>query len=376
METIKAKYKSTCPHCNGAVKKGDEMAKAPVVLKGKRKSGQMFVHYPACYNEVLLGAESQGDPAHLDHQPAPKPAAGSSKASLIEALLEGDGLTAEETRAVVVEELERLAPRRIEIVALDGSTKPLTDTTHEQFETVLELAQARQNIFLVGPSGSGKTTLARQVAEALDLPFSANSCSAGMSEAQVTGWLIPKGSSGAFEYIPAEFVERYENGGVHLIDEIDNGDANMLTFLNTALSNDFFSIPQRYEDTVVKRHKDFVCISAGNTFGHGANRLYVGRNQLDTATLDRFKVGTIEMDYSKKIEDALVNPAILEWGLKVRKIVEDAQLRRLVSTRVLKDLTFMSSMFPGSDRWSTKDGWRSVVTADWSIDEKEKVSHV
>jgi hypothetical protein len=40
----------------------------------------------------------------------------------------------------------------------------------------------------------------------------------------------------------------------------------------------------------------FVCIAAANTFGTGADRQYVGRNQLDESTLDRFRIGQIELD--------------------------------------------------------------------------------
>ena len=87
---------------------------------------------------------------------------------------------------------------------------------------------------------------------------------------------------------------------------------------------------------VVPRAENSVIIGAMNTFGHGADRLYVGRNQLDAATLDRFVGATVEMDYDKDLECKLcpeknIRDAIWEIRSKARK----HSLRRVVSTRSL-----------------------------------------
>ena len=44
-------------------------------------------------------------------------------------------------------------------------------------------------------------------------------------------------------------------------------------------------------------------ISAGNTTGHGATADYVGRQQLDLSTLDRFL--SIKIDYDTNIDFAV-----------------------------------------------------------------------
>jgi len=62
---------------------------------------------------------------------------------------------------------------------------------HPAFQEVLELAQAREHIFLPGPAGCGKSHLAEQVAQALGLKFGFISCSAGMSESQLLGRMVP-----------------------------------------------------------------------------------------------------------------------------------------------------------------------------------------
>ena len=84
--------------------------------------------------------------------------------------------------------------------------------------------------------------------------------------------------------VSTEFRKAYENGGLFLFDEIDASMPGAILAFNAALANNFMDFP----DKKVPRHKDFYCIAAANTFGSGADRQYVGRNQLDAASLDRF----------------------------------------------------------------------------------------
>src|SRR4051812_32550702 len=51
---------------------------------------------------------------------------------------------------------------------------------------------------------------------------------------------------------------------------------------------------------MAKRHADAIFVVSGNTFGTGADAVYVGRTQLDAATLNRFV--TIEWDYDEGFE--------------------------------------------------------------------------
>ena len=91
--------------------------------------------------------------------------------------------------------------------------------------------------------------------------------------------------------LPWELLHDPSNGGVFLFDEIDAADANVLLVVNSALANGRMSVPSRHDQPVAKKHSEFVCIAAANTFGRGADRVYVGRNELDEATLDRFRIG-------------------------------------------------------------------------------------
>ena len=286
----------------------------------------------------------------------------------------GGAVDPEKLRGMVDEEVERAiseqAPKVVHIKGL-GDTKEVTGVVPREFERLLVLGSQRVNTLMVGPSGCGKTHVAGLVAEGLGLRFGHISVSAGMSEAQLTGWLLPTGDGGRFEYKAAPFVDFYENGGVYLIDEIDSGDANTLTFINAALANHSLAIPNRTDGHVVTRHPDFVCMAAANTYGHGADRVYVGRNQLDAATLDRFKAGTVTMGYDKNVEKALVTSEVLTWGHSMRKAVEKCKLRRIVSMRFLRDLSMLAEAAP--KLYGSEKNWFAQLTDGWSPDEIKRV---
>ena len=244
------------------------------------------------------------------------------------------------------------------------------DVLPECFDHVFKLASIRQNVLLTGPSGSGKTWLAAKIAEALDLPFGSLSCTAGVTESQLTGWLLPVGDSGRFAYVPSPFVTAYENGGVYLLDEIDASDENLLVLINAALANGHFTLPQRFENPTVKRHPDFVCIAAANTLGLGESMVYTGRNVLDGATLDRFRAGVVEVDYSEEVESRLVDPEVLLWGRTIRRVIREHGFNRIMSTRVMLDFTKQKQELGyGPEKWNES------YFADWTEDEFQAVNH-
>lgn len=283
----------------------------------------------------------------------------------IEKLVERVQKTADEEVAKAAENYKLV---KHEIHFTDDEPVEIDGVLPECFDHLMQLAKARKNIMMVGPSGAGKTHNAAVIAKALELDFATQSCSAGMSESALSGWLIPIEEGGTFTYAPSEFVKIYENGGVFLFDEIDAADPNVLIFMNQALANDGFHLPQRYENPKVKKHKDFVAVAAANTYGIGADAMYTARNQLDAATLDRFRVGIVDVDYSAAVEEKLVDENVLAWGREVRKVIADKSLRRVMSTRLMIDATDMKR----------KCGWsleqiESSYFSDWSPEERKIV---
>lgn len=160
---------------------------------------------------------------------------------------------------------------------------------HFMFPLILATCAARVPVYLVGAAGSGKSHLAQSIATALGVPFYSLSCCRTMSVSWLTGYQTATG-----EYIRSGFRDAYDSegdGGLMLLDEMDAANANVSVVCNGGLANGHMAFPDRQ----VKRHPDFIPIAAANTIGLGADRQYVGRNQLDAATLDRFAF--VEMPY-------------------------------------------------------------------------------
>lgn len=230
-----------------------------------------------------------------------------------------------------VRALEGSKPKVINI--LDRPTVKVSDRTHEAFEDVLMCTLAGNDgglwPLLVGPAGTGKSTIAEHVAAALSVDFYAFSCGPTKTETALVGYMNANGI-----YVGTDFRQAYEHGGLIVLDELDASHPGVITSLNNALANRVLMFP----DGMVKRHADFYCIGTANTFGTGATRQYVGRNQLDSATLDRF--GTAEINYDENLENALAlailpngGTEIVDYVHKVRQNIVDNGVLAIAGTR-------------------------------------------
>lgn len=223
----------------------------------------------------------------------------------------------------------------IDIREADGTElRTLEGAQHKALPDVLAALGAGVHVYLVGPAGTGKTHLAGQAAEALGRAFYI--CGAMLTKHEVTGYQDANG-----RYVSTAAREAYENGGILLWDEVDSSMPAALVAVNAMLANDRYTFP----DKTVERHPDFVCIAAGNTYGKGADREYVGRMQLDAATLDRFAF--VEVDYDLGLERTIARAEFkahggtdtgvieqwLEKVIKVRDAIAEANVRHVVSPR-------------------------------------------
>lgn len=169
------------------------------------------------------------------------------------------------------------------------------------------------------------TTIVSNVAKILDMGFASQSVSAQSTTFDFFGYKNAKG-----DYVSTLFREKYENGGVFLLDEFDAGNPNVLAALNQATANDEAPFP----DKMVERHKDFIIIMAGNTF-NGGTIDYVGRNKIDAATLDRFAY--LYIGYDEDLERAISTNE--SWCNKVQEYRENA-LRKKVRVIISPRATF------------------------------------
>ena len=311
--------------------------------------------------------------ARIPSTPAPMPpdAAAQELLRIVQSLA-GASVNVEQVRQIaddaVTAALAKQEPqmREVKIVVTPAATVKLEEHTHPVFAEVLQAIGAGLNVLLVGPAGCGKTHLAAQVSKALTREFGTLHCTAGASEAQLVGWLLPVGEANKFEYVPSQFVRLYEKGNsLFLLDELDAADPNMLLVINGALANGSLHVPTRYTAPDVPRGQNAGIIAAANTYGHGADLIYAGRNQLDAATLDRFYV--VEMDYDTALEKQLAPAHVLDWAWNLRRKVAELKLRRVVSTRTIQKAAAMLS---------TGQEWNHVkvrLLAGWTRDELSKV---
>lgn len=219
-----------------------------------------------------------------------------------------------------IENLKKRKPLDL-IVSVDNSKKTDLGKQHFQFPTLLKILATKLNVYLVGPAGSGKTHAAIQVAKALNIPF--HFTGAVASEFKLTGFMDAQG-----RIVSTEFRKAYENGGLFLFDEIDASYPQAVLAFNAALANDYMDFP----DKRVPRHKDFYCIAAANTYGQGADRQYIGRNQLDAASLDRFVF--IDWNYDENLErDLAGNEEWSSYVQKIRRFITKNKIRHVVSPR-------------------------------------------
>ena len=249
------------------------------------------------------------------------------------------------------------------VITLDGHV-------NNQLAKIVAVSQLGIPICLFGGSGTGKTTIAKQLSQALDLPFYCQTITAGMPESMLLGRHMLDKDKG-MTYIQTPFLNAVENGGVFLLDEFDAIDENCALAINNLLEFGYLNLPMRTENPVVEAHPDFRFIACANTKLNGASLIHNGRNQLDGATISRFDGGIFEINYDLALE-RLLCPRIHIRVLfqDVRRIVLQHNIRKEISTRTLKraEMLWQTGLF------RTPLQLLSHFMLNWSEQERELVA--
>lgn len=328
------------------------------------------------WRDVVQWAISAGHPAasvhcmsapqlaNLYHEQGARATVREACARAVVATLElmGDGPIDEElVRYLARDEINKHGgiTTKLEVSSPRG-TVAIEGLQHYKTGNVIKKIARGHAVMMVGPAGSGKTTICENSAKAINLPYYITSVVNDTHE--LIGF-----TDGHGRYHGTPFRSAFEHGGVWCGDEIDAWDAAALLVANSALANGLCTFPDL--DQPLRRHADFRVVCTANTFGTGADRVYVGRNELDAASLDRFAV--VEIDYDLELERMFANGSDkwLEHVWSVRKKVNDKKIRHVVSSRAIR---FGAEALADGDEWD--DVCNAYLFKGMSSADRSKVS--
>lgn len=213
---------------------------------------------------------------------------------------------------------------------------------HPAMSVLIEFANLKLPVYIHGPTGGGKTTATKILAEkVLKVPFYRKVMSSQSSESTLMGY-----GNSAGEYVPGIAYTAYKDGGLLLVDELDNGNANINTVIKQLNDGDTCYFPVVGN---IPKHENFYLIANANTVGNGATRQYVGRAPQDKAMLNTFAY--LEWNYDPDFERELATVEWLSCGgtkenlnemetslqgfWKFRKAAEELNSEHIFSTRNL-----------------------------------------
>ena len=233
---------------------------------------------------------------------------------------------------IVCRELDKRAShiQHIQIKSPNG-TANMTGCFCEKFEYLVNIVSAGKPLYMYGPAGSGKSFTAKQIADALGLPYFET------SQAMFSYDLKGYGDAGG-NYVETPFYKAFTQGGLFFLDEVDASASEAMVVLNNAIANRRFDFPVV---GMVNAHENFRVVAAGNTRMTGATLAYSARQMQDSSFKNRFFFEV--MGYDRRIELQLANndKEIVEFAHDLRKAARDSQILQLCTYRQIQDLAML-----------------------------------
>lgn len=205
--------------------------------------------------------------------------------------------------------------------------------------------------YIYGPTGSGKTTGVLELASLMNIKAYKMLISSQMTVASLLGYMDAVG-----KFVPGIVYEPYTNGGILILDEIDNGNSNTTTVVNGLIDSCIY-----FPNGMQNRNEKFILVATANTIGQGANTQYIGRNKLDQALLNRFVF--LEWDYDRELEREIISNLLREYNdnnseenrkdisylsslilqdiESLRKAINELNINLIISTRNIIQITKM-----------------------------------
>lgn len=213
-------------------------------------------------------------------------------------------------------------------IYVSSSGKTINGVVNENFDYISMWVDLGVPVMLKGPAGTGKNVTCRQISEFLDRPYIVINSIKDSSE--LLGF---KTANGTFSETPFTLFVKYciekNLKGIVVFDEIDNGEPDAMVTVNDCIAS--------YELTLASgehlKFKDNInFIACANTWGTGATSEYVGRNQLDAATLNRFAV--VIVDYDHRVEESICEDLeLLSFLQDFRKATAECGINHITSYR-------------------------------------------
>ena len=233
---------------------------------------------------------------------------------------------------IVCRELDKRAShiQHIQVKSPNG-TANMTGCFCDKFEYLVNIVSAGKPLYMYGPAGSGKSFTAKQIAEALGLPYFET------SQAMFSYDLKGYGDAGG-NYVETPFYKAFTHGGLFFLDEVDASASEAMVVLNNAIANRRFDFPVV---GMVNAHEKFRVVAAGNTRMTGATLAYSARQMQDSSFKNRFFFEV--MGYDRRIELQLANndKEIVEFAHDLRKAARDSQILQLCTYRQIQDLAML-----------------------------------
>lgn len=230
---------------------------------------------------------------------------------------------------IVNRELDKRAShiQHIQVKSPNG-TANMTGCFCDKFEYLVNIVSAGKPLYMYGPAGSGKSFTAKQIAEALGLPYFET------SQAMFSYDLKGYGDAGG-NYVETPFYKAFTQGGLFFLDEVDASASEAMVVLNNAIANRRFDFPVV---GMVNAHEKFRVVAAGNTRMTGATLAYSARQMQDSSFKNRFFFEV--MGYDRRIELQLANndTEIVEFAHDLRKAARETQIMQLCTYRQIQDL--------------------------------------
>lgn len=273
----------------------------------------------------------------------------------------------EEVTDIVNDLLSKQAAARIQVnLYSQDDQKDVKElgVQHALFPKLLDLVSLGHHVWMVGPAGSGKSSAASAVGKAMQRDFYSMQVGPDTRPHNIVGYLNAMG-----ELVKTPMYEAAQKGALVCFDEVDSANAASNTTINRFMDSSEFI---EFVGEFVQRHPKLTIIGTANTYGMGANRVYVGRNQQDGATLDRFTY--LDWPYDENME-MQISPS-REWTLRVqqyRKIADTKGIRLVISPRasIKGGLLFIAMKQKKTNHpWSLEEIENACIFKQASDDEK------